>query len=89
MWDLIFEQKDHEFEEEESVYETVVNSRVNAGEEEGDEYEADEDTVKEWDPLGPYVNKVYKKLGKKEKPKEDLNWIKKVKGKDTYFVLFN
>ena len=68
----------------------VVNPQVTAGDDQAEEEDDGEDEVKEWDPLGPHVNKVYKKAGKrKERAKEDLSWIKKVKGKDTYFVLVN
>ena len=90
MWDLIFEPNDHEFEEEESVYEMVVNPQVTAGDGEAEEEEDGEEEEKEWDPLGRYVNAVYKKSGKKkERAKEDLSWIKNTKAKDTYFVLVN
>ena len=61
MWDLIFEAKDHEFEEEESVYEMVVNPQVTAGDGDAEEDEDGEEEEKEWDPLRRYVNAVYKK----------------------------
>ena len=89
MWDLIFEVKDHEFEEEENIYEMSVNSRV-AAEEEEDEEEDCGNEAKEWDPLGKYVDAVYKKTGAaKKEAKIDLSWVEKVKGKETYFVLVN
>ena len=68
----------------------VVNPQVTAGDGEAEEDEDGEEEEKEWDPLGRYVNAVYKKSGKKkERAKEDLSWIKNTKAKDTYFVLVN
>ena len=69
----------------------VVNSTVPVGED-SEEEEENEDEPKEWDPLGKYVNAVYKpqESAKKDSSKSvKLDWVAKAKGNETYLVLMN